>query len=343
MLLTNWLDSKEGYINGRNKEAAPGFAGFIEQPTSRSVSSNVQHRSALVSGPVPFVNFDGPRVTDNPRGIAPPDPSGAIGINHYVQMSNLITEIFDRDGNTVLGPFPSNAFFTGLGGACENDNDGDPIVLYDAVNSRWVVSQFALSASGLGKAQCIAVSEADDPTGNYFAYEFQQPGFNDYPKLGLSPSGDELFVTYRMFNASDFMVGTIIDYASMRNGAAATEIAFSIEDVLASSEPGLNVDGFLPVNYTGSTASTANGFFGGYLDDGVGATADQFAVLEVTNFDFETGAIDVMLTKLSVDAFDSNFCGTFWGCIDQPAGGGALTRWLGSLCTRFRRVSLMGS
>ncbi|MEM1095501.1 MAG: choice-of-anchor D domain-containing protein [Bacteroidota bacterium] len=318
---TNWLGSKQGYINGRNKSANPNFAGFTEQPLVLSVADNVQRSRTLAPGPAPFVNFDGPAVSDNPSGLAPPDPSGAIGINQYVQMSNLITEIFDRDGNSLTGPFPSNAFFTGLGGACQNDNDGDPIVIYDAINDRWVVSQFAVTT---GTSQCIAVSETGDATGDYFVYEFQQPGFNDYPKIGLSPSGDELFVTYRMFQAADFMVGTIIDYASMRQGMPATEIAFDIQDAVNSLGETLSIDGFLPVNYTGTAPSTANGFFGGHIDDGAGASADQFVMVEVTSFDFGTGDINVDVTGLAVDPFDSNFCGTFGGCIDQPAGGGTL-------------------
>ncbi|GAB5518608.1 MAG: hypothetical protein RhofKO_08590 [Rhodothermales bacterium] len=320
-----WMGSKEGYINGNNKKPGYGFSGFTEQPAALSISDNVQRRGTLAPGPAPFINFDGPSVNDNPGGLAPPDPSGAIGINHYVQMSNSITEIFNRDGTSVMGAFPSNAFFTGLGGACENDNDGDPIVIYDGINDRWVVSQFAVTT---GTSQCIAVSETGDPTGDYFVYEFPQPNFNDYPKIGLSPSGDELFVTYRMFGANgpaaEFMIGTIIDYAAMRTGQAATEIGFDIQDAIDTIENNYFADGFLPVNYVGLAPSTANGFFGGKIDDGQGASADQFVIIEVTNFDFTNGTIDVDVEPLPVDPFDSNFCGTFGGCIDQPAGGGTL-------------------
>jgi hypothetical protein len=63
--------------------------------------------------------------------IAPPDTNGEVGKDHFVQTFNLLTQIFDKDGNSVLGPFPTSAFFAGLGGNCEISDDGDPIVLYD--------------------------------------------------------------------------------------------------------------------------------------------------------------------------------------------------------------------
>ena len=116
--------------------------------------------------------------------IAPPDTIGDVGRRHYVQMYNLLTEIFDKKGNTVLGPFPSNAFFTGLGGQCENTNSGDPIVLYDEQTNRWLVSQFAAGFPQDGL--CIAISKTGNPTGRYFQYEFDFTGigFPDYPKFG---------------------------------------------------------------------------------------------------------------------------------------------------------------
>jgi hypothetical protein len=79
--------------------------------------------------------------------LAPPDTDGDVGPNHYVQITNLVTTIFDKSGNVVLGPFPNNVFWSGLGGLCQNTNRGDPIVLYDESQDRWLVAQFALNSS----------------------------------------------------------------------------------------------------------------------------------------------------------------------------------------------------
>ena len=84
--------------------------------------------------------------------LAPPDTVGDVGRDHYVQMYNLLTEIFDKDGNSVLGPFPTSEVFNALldreeddyiGSWCAYSDDGDPVVLYDEETDRWLVSQFA--------------------------------------------------------------------------------------------------------------------------------------------------------------------------------------------------------
>ena len=44
--------------------------------------------------------------------IAPPDTDGEVGPNHFVQMINSVTTIYDKNGNELLnGPFASNAFW----------------------------------------------------------------------------------------------------------------------------------------------------------------------------------------------------------------------------------------
>ena len=69
------------------------------------------------------------------------------------------------------GPTPGNELWAGFGGACENQNDGDPIVQYDLAANQWLISQFALFASD-GFHQCIAISQTDDPTGAWYLYDF---------------------------------------------------------------------------------------------------------------------------------------------------------------------------
>ena len=53
-----------------------------------------------------------------------------------------------------------------VGGPCETTNDGDPIVLYDELADRWMLSQFALPNYPSGPFyQCIAVSTTQQPHG----------------------------------------------------------------------------------------------------------------------------------------------------------------------------------
>ncbi|HAT65085.1 MAG TPA: hypothetical protein DCS66_10855, partial [Flavobacteriaceae bacterium] len=81
----------------------------------------------------------------------PPDPTGAAGPNHYVHSVNSLVKIFDKSGNLQVGPVNLSTFL-GIG-----SNNGDPIVLYDQLADRWVVSEFGNLGSNLGLA--IGVSE----------------------------------------------------------------------------------------------------------------------------------------------------------------------------------------
>ena len=293
---------------------------ILDKPTPQYPNAQMD-ASALAPGPAPFISFDGPSEDDNEFPLQPPDPNGVIGLDHYIGMYNLVTEIFDRDGVSLTGPFPSNAFFNGFGGVCENTNDGDPIVLYDRIHDRWIVSQFAIVSTNGPSAQCVAISTSGDPLGSYFRYEFEHSPFGDYPKLGLAPSGDEIFVMYRMFGSSpSFLVGGIMDYASMRVGNPGVELLINLDQLIQSAEPGVFADGFLPVNYIGDTSSGQPPFFAGHLNTSSGASFDQFMIIDITDFDFQSGEISFDLTQLPVDPYDVSFCGTFGGCIDQPSG-----------------------
>ena len=165
-----------------------------------------------VGAPSAFANpkaaTEGTAVDPNAR-VAPPDTTGDVGPNHYVQWVNLRYSIYTltRDvitneitGFTPVPGFPKqgNVVWQGFGGRCQTDNDGDPIVQYDQMADRWILTQFAVS--GTPYTQCVAVSTTGDPTGTYHRYAFSYSrDFPDYPKLGVWP--DAYYITYNMFKS----------------------------------------------------------------------------------------------------------------------------------------------
>ena len=165
--------------------------------------------------------------------VAPPDTTGDVGPNHYVQWVNLRYAIYTltRDAsNQITGfnlvpgfPKQGNVVWQGFGGRCESDNDGDPIVQYDQLADRWVLTQFAVSAQPF--TQCVAVSTSPDPTGTYFRYAFSYSrDFNDYPKMGVWP--DAYYISYNMFrNGRSFVGGQVcaLERAQMLVGATARQ------------------------------------------------------------------------------------------------------------------------
>lgn len=178
---------------------------------------------------------------------APPDTNGAVGATQYVQWVNESFAVFNKStGALVYGPAAGNTLWSGFGGGCQTNNDGDPLVQYDKAAQRWVMSQFSVSTTPY--LQCVAVSTTSDATGTYNRYAFTEPNFNDYPKMGVWSDG--YYQSFNMFNGNTFVGGRAcaFDRSKMLTGAAATQICFQ----LSSSFGGL-----LPSDIDGSIAPTA--------------------------------------------------------------------------------------
>jgi hypothetical protein len=176
---------------------------------------------------------------------APPDTNGTVGATQYVQWVNTSFAIFNKsNGALISGPTAGNTIWSGFGGGCQTNNDGDPIVTYDKLANRWVFSQFSVSTTPY--LQCIAVSTTSDATGTYNRYSFQYSNFDDYPKMSVWP--DAYYVTFNMFAGGTTFVGAdacAYDRAAMLAGTTATQICF---------QQGTSVGGLLPADLDGTTA-----------------------------------------------------------------------------------------
>ena len=201
----------------------------------------LQSSPVETSSPTPGSSFDGTSAVDS----LPADPNGAVGPNNYVQIVNESFAVYSKTGVKQYGPVTTNTVFTGFGGDCETNNDGDATVVYDRAADRWVISQF--SVSGANYYQCVAVSTTGDPTGTYYRYAFQYDYFPDYPKLGVWP--DAYYVTFNLFDFS--FVGPEVcayDRTSMLSGLPATQQCFILD---------AQYGGMLPSDVDGPTAPPA--------------------------------------------------------------------------------------
>ena len=94
--------------------------------------------------PAPILNFSGIPFPGVSCSCAPPDTNGEVGATQYVQIVNEGYQVFDKTtGASVLGPNSINSVWTGFGGVCQTSGQGDPILLYDQISNRWLISQFA--------------------------------------------------------------------------------------------------------------------------------------------------------------------------------------------------------
>ncbi len=127
-----------------------------------------------------------------------------------------------------------------------NNNDGDPIVQYDKLANRWVLSQFSIST--LPYTECVAVSTTSDATGTYnrYAFSFGDIDFTDYPKLSVWP--DAYYMSFNLFQNGSTFLGAdacALDRNAMLAGSAATILCFPQTPSVASLLPS-DMDGTIP-------------------------------------------------------------------------------------------------
>jgi hypothetical protein len=258
--------------------------------------------------------FDGAENDDNAflLGIllAPPDTDGDVGPKNYVQITNLVTTIFNKKGDIVLGPFGNNIFWTGLGGLCESTNRGDPIVLYDEQTDRWFASQFAFDDDFTLFSLCIAVSTTGDPTGSYYQHEFDFTaiGFPDYPKYGFAT--DSIGMMVNLFNPFQGAGLGAIDKAEAFSDQQTTLVFF---------KPGASEFGFVVGDNDGPEFDNLPPTFA----TNNGGSDDQIDIWQI-NPDFATPVNTTIaeVASIPVTPFDADICPEFRErCINQPGSG----------------------
>lgn len=219
--------------------------------------------------------FKGPQSGQGPAFFRnPSDNSLAVGPNHIVQIVNSRFAVYtkkgaryDNTGTVLYGPVPTNRFFAGFGGVCEERDNGDAVVRYDQLANRWLVVMPIFTpiptsegqkhgASHAGEpakpghasapgpagappanpaqaqgpyAMCYAVSTSDDPLGTYYRYAFERALFPDYPRPAVWPDG-----YYVPTSTGDTVIQKhvcIADRAKMLKGLPATEQCLVIDGV----------------------------------------------------------------------------------------------------------------
>ncbi|MDA7803508.1 T9SS type A sorting domain-containing protein [Crocinitomix sp.] len=115
---------------------------------------------------------------DAQYGGFPPDPTGAAGMDYYVQAVNSTFRVYLKDGDPETPPYPLNTLW-------ERPGNGDPIVMYDRFAERWFISQFYINEDTDDYGLLIAISVTSDPLGEYYAYEYDFTLFPDYPKYSV--------------------------------------------------------------------------------------------------------------------------------------------------------------
>jgi uncharacterized repeat protein (TIGR01451 family) len=277
-----------------------GESESLTHPTGdgsyRGFDPVLQQATAGSGIPPTSQNFEGNDVGESSSdGVfigAPPDTNGDVGPNHYVQIVNTVFSIYSKTGTRLVGPTPINNLWKSDPNSqfnCTSQSRGDPIVQYDPLANRWLISQFNFPGVAVIAPpfdQCIAISKTPDPTGAYYMYDFNYSAtlFNDYPHFGVWH--DAYYMSVNQFDTTtpntDFHSAgaCAFERAKMLVGdSTARQVCFDESAFDPKTNGNYVYGGQLPSDLDGATAPPAGepNFFMQFLDS---TTAGNDKLLE---------------------------------------------------------------
>jgi hypothetical protein len=171
----------------------------------------------LIPSPQPSLSF-----LAQPNGALgyypiPPDTMGAVGPDKLFVMLNGSFRVQDKSTGAVLSEVSGDTFWNSTG----TTYGGDPRVVFDPYNSRWLVS----SLGGDKKSILVGVSSTSNPQGNWRLFRFIvgcDPGTPGCDPNGESPDFDMLGFNKNWVVVSWSQTGgsriLILNYPALRIG-----------------------------------------------------------------------------------------------------------------------------
>ena len=228
-----------GVFEKEEHRAPAGY--FVPVP---GIDPVVQDHYLPAAGRSGLLSFDG--LTGRQGQAIPPDTNGAVGGTQFVEIVNVVLQVYDKTTGQPELPKPVliSTLWQGFGGLCETTNGGDPVVLWDKLAQRWLVTQLAYNNQTTNNFLCLAVSTSVDATGSYNRYNFGfGENFPDYPKYAVWP--DAYYGTHNLYGPTSFLGAEpcAFDRNAMLSGGAASMICI---------QPKPSNFGFLPSDLDGN-------------------------------------------------------------------------------------------
>ncbi len=195
----SWETGTGDYFDTQAGIHAPLTIDGVEEAVAEAFDrQELAARGGAGTAPILTLDFDAVHRTEAGQGSWPPDTNGAIGPDHYVVAVNTIIGIFNKVNGGQASVFSLSSFQPGT--------SGDPRILYDQYEDRWVIM-----STDFSNQIFIAVSETNNPNGNWFKFNyFTNTGSDancwpDYPALGLDQDG--YYISSNMFGNSGGFCG----------------------------------------------------------------------------------------------------------------------------------------
>ena len=172
--------------------------------------------------PSPTITFNG--LLDNNQ-VIPPDVNGAVGITYLMETLNSQYRISNKSG-AIISTLSLGTFWSGISGTPFSD----PHIEYDPVNDRWItliISTLTNNHYGI----FIAVSQTNDPTGNWYEYSIDTGSSStipDYPLMGFNTNW--VVITVNNFSNGAFfsnVKGFILNRSTIYSGSSGTVNTFT--------------------------------------------------------------------------------------------------------------------
>jgi hypothetical protein len=274
--------------------------------------------------------------------VAPPDSTGAIGPNNYIEMVNQEIGVYDRNLNLISST--ANGTFTGAGASLSVT---DPQILWDGQSGHWLYA--ALGVATGANMLIFGWSKTSDPSDLTNGWcRFGLPRGNlldDYPKLGH----DDNFIsigTNVYDDSTNFTFLTANIFAIRKPAAGDTSCAVNtVLYVADAAHPLHNADG--SIAFTPVPANTADSSAFGYIVaahspvDGTGSSAPKIMVWHwalvggspalVSDGDVTVPTFDIPApvpqpgTSYTLDSLDARL--TQAVAVNDPGAGGAKGIW----------------
>lgn len=140
----------------------------------------------------------------NVDGVMPPDTHGAVGLDEFVEVTEVHIDIFQKANPAQHTSIQLAAFFN-----YHPQGLTEPRVLYDPEWNRWVIAALSGPESSTGQFYHIAISTTPNATGPYFIYTvpvtFGSDHVWDFPLLGMDQ--DSIIITANAFAQGSCFIG----------------------------------------------------------------------------------------------------------------------------------------
>ena len=155
----NIVSPSSVHVPARSGGKQPLFRGGVHSPAPTTASTATPARGPLIaSGPTTYNNLNKQGMPADGLEV-PPDSTGAIGPNNYVEMDNSSIAVYDRNLNTVASTTIDN--FAGAGAGTPFC---DPQVQWDNTANRWLLSALYCNIASSTQAVLFAWSATSDPS-----------------------------------------------------------------------------------------------------------------------------------------------------------------------------------